>query len=220
MKRARLLLMAMVAACASAPGGSGRAGAQNPPRPVAAAAANDTGTAGLIPAGYGSLRQDDIAIKIPLDNVSARLIPLDESVIRTLSPDSYRTLHDLATSNRATIERLSRLHNLREANVWYVSFFGLAPNEATFTPTDVTITSNGREFRPLEIIPLTSGFGEQRLAPREVQQALYLFEDGLDLSQPLTVTMGIQRNTDWQTILRTLDRERAMIRSRSAKSRE
>ena len=58
------------------------------------------------------------------------------------------------------------------------------------------------------------------MQPRELQQALYLFEDGIDLSQPLTVTMGIERNTDWQNILRTIERERAMIRSRAANARE
>lgn len=216
MKRFRTLALLMLAACASA-GGSA---AQNPPRAATSAGvAADTGSAGLVPPGYGTLRQDDIAIRIPLDNIAVRLIPLDESVIRTLSPDSYRALGDLLASKRDQITRLARLHGLRQANVWYVSFFGLAP-QAQFTPTDVTITSNGREYRPLEIVPLTAGFGAQRLQPREVQQALYLFDDGLDLSQPLTVTMGIERNTDWQAILRTIERERAMIRSRAAHARE
>ena len=216
MKQLRVLGLLLLAACASASGTA----AQNPPRsaPTAGVLA-DTGSAGLVPAGFGTLRQDDIALKIPLDNVAVRMIPLDESVIRTLSPDSYRALRDVLASRRDEIARLARLHGLREANVWYVSFFGLT-QEARFTPTDVTVTSNGREFRPLEVLPLTAGFGEQRVQPRELQQALYLFEDGIDLSQPLTVTMGIERNTDWQNILRTIERERAMIRSRAANARE
>lgn len=215
MMRFSTVMLLLVAACASARGSA----AQNPSRPMPSSASADTGIAGVVPAGYGTLRQDDIAIKIPLENVAVRLIPLDESVIRTLSPDSYRALHDVLASKQDQITRLARVHGLQQANVWYVSFFGLAP-AARFTPTDVTITSNGREFRPLEIVPLTAGFGEQRLQPREVQQALYLFDDGIDLSQPLTVTMGMQQNTDWQTILRTIDRERAMIRSRAASARD
>jgi hypothetical protein len=99
-----------------------------------------------------------------------------------------------------------------------VTFFGLAP-EARFTPTDVTVTAAGREFRPLEIIPLTSGFGEQRLGTRETQSALFLFDDGLDTDQPVTVTVGIVRNTDWQSILRTTERERAVIRSRASSAK-
>jgi len=39
----------------------------------------------------------------------------------------------------------------------------------------------------------------------------------LDVSQPLVVAMGSQRNTDWETILlRTIDPERAAIRARAA----
>lgn len=217
MKRLGSVVLVLLAACASATG----TGAQNPPRATAPArrAPTDTGSAGLVPPGYGSLRQDDIAIKLGLGDVAVRLIPLDESVIRTLSPDSYRALRELLASRRDQITRLARVHGLQQANVWYVSFFGLAP-QARFTPTDVTITSNGREFRPLEILPLTSGFGEHELQPREVQQALYLFDDGIDLSQPLTVTMGMQRNTDWQAILQRIETERAMIRSRAASARD
>ena len=79
------------------------------------------------------------------------------------------------------------------------------------------MTSGGREYRPFDVIPLTPGFGTQRLQPREQQTALLLFEDGLDVSQTLVVTMGSQRNTDWESILlRTIDPERAAIRARAA----
>jgi hypothetical protein len=172
----------------------------------------------LVPAGYGSLRQDDIAIKLQSPVLQVRLIPLDESVIRTLSPDSYSALRQIAESRKEQIARYAMLHNLRERRVWYVTFFGLAP-EARFTPTDVTVTAAGRELRPLEIIPLTSGFGEQRLGIRDTQSALYLFDDGLDTDQPVTVTVGIVRNTDWQSILRTIERERAVIRSRASSAK-
>ena len=181
--------------------------------PATGGAAGDTLAAGLIPAGYGSLRQDDVAIKLQSTSLQVRLIPLDESVIRTLSPDSYGALRQIAESRREQIARYATLHTLRERRIWYVSFFGLAP-EVQFTPSDLTITAAGREFRPLEIIPLTSGFGEHRLGTRETQSALYLFDDGLDPAQPVTVTMGVARNTDWQSILRTIERERALIGSR------
>ena len=109
----------------------------------------------------------------------------------------------------------SAMHSVREPRVWIVRFVGLAP-DARFVPTDFTVTSGGREYRPFDIIPLSPGFGAQRLQPREQQSALLLFEEGLDVSQPLVVTMGSQRNTDWETILlKTIDPERAAIRARA-----
>jgi hypothetical protein len=143
-------------------------------------------------------------------------IPLDESVIRVLAPDSYRSLHAVLESKRQQIMQRATLRGIREPRVWYVRFYGLAP-DARFVPTDFTVTSGGREYRPFDVIPLTPGFGTQRLQPREQQTALLMFEDGLDVSQTLVVTMGSQRNTDWESILlRTIDPERAAIRARAA----
>ena len=169
-----------------------------------------------MPAGLGSLRQDDIAIKLQLPDVLVKLTPLDESVIRTLSPDSYRALRELAESRRAALARLASQHGFLRGDVWYVSFFGLAP-EARFSPLELTVTSAGRDFRPAEVIPLTAGFGSQRLRPRETQSALYLFDDAVDVDQPLTVSLAGQQSVSWTSILRTIERERALIRSRAAR---
>jgi hypothetical protein len=153
-----------------------------------------------------------------MSDISVRLIPLDENVIRVLAPDSYRALRQLVDSRRDQIDRLARAHGLQTPQVWYVTFFGLAV-ESRFTPTDLTVTSAGREFRPLEILPLSSGFSEERLQARETRSALYLFEDGLDDTQPLTVAMGTARSADWQGILLTIERERALIRSRAVRAK-
>ena len=174
----------------------------------------DSAATTLIPAGYGTLRQDDVAIQLEPSNVVVKLIPLDESVIRVLAPDSYRTLHGLLESRRETIARSAAVRGLRHGNVWYGEFTALLP-DARFTPTDLTITSGGRDFRPLDVFPLTRGFGQQRLQPRENQQALYLFDDAVDTSQPLTVTMASERNSDWESILRKIERERTQIRARA-----
>jgi hypothetical protein len=178
--------------------------------------AADASTTGLIPAGFGALRQDSIAIKLqPSTGVLVWLIPLDESVIRVLAPDSYRTLHAIADSRQTEIARAAAGHGLRDRHVWYVIFFGLAP-DARFDPYDITVTSAGRDFRPVDIIPLKRGFGEQRVQPRERQEALYLFDDAVDVTQPLAVTMGGQRSTSWENTLRSIDLERAAVRTRAA----
>jgi hypothetical protein len=187
-------------------------------RPAGSAVTADTTGEALVPAGLGTLRQDDIAIKLQLPDVLVKMIPLDESVIRTLSPDSYRALRELAESRRAVIARLNSQHGFVRGDVWYVSFFGLAP-EARFSPLELTVTSVGRDLRPAEVIPLTAGFGSQRLQPRETQSALYLFDGALDVNQPLTVSLAGQQNVAWTSILRTIERERALIRSRAAKVR-
>ena len=215
-RRARLGLMA--ASLVLTQGASGCA--QNPPaatRPATPTVMADTNATALIPAGFGSLRQENIAIRLELPDLIVRLIPLDESVIRTLSVDSYRALRDQVESRRANLTRLAAQHGLQRLNVWYVEFFGLAP-DARFSPQEVTVTSAGREFRPLEIVPLGSGFGSQRLQPRERQAALYLFDDAVEVNQPLTVIFGTAQSTRWGDILKDVERERAVVRSRARTS--
>jgi hypothetical protein len=178
---------------------------------------DDTIGVNLVPPGYGTLRQDDVSIKIQYEGIQVKLIPLDESVIRTLSPDSYRALRDLLESRQGQINTIMTRRGVRQQRVWYVSFYGLEP-EARFSPMEVTITNSGRDYRPLEIIPLSAGFGSQRLRQRETQAALYLFEEDINVEQPITVAMGGVQNNSWDTTLRQIQRERALIRSRSSRA--
>jgi hypothetical protein len=174
----------------------------------------DTSGQGLVPAGFGNLKLADIAIPLQLQDVTVKLTPLDEGVIRTLAKDSYRSLRDLVESKRADIIRLSSQHGLRKPSLWYGEFYGLAP-DARFSPLELTISVAGRDFRPIEVIPMTPGFGEQRLTLRGRQSAIYLFEDAVDVNQELVVSLGTERSTAWTDKLRAVERERSLIRSRA-----
>lgn len=180
----------------------------------------DSTAANLIPPGFGTLHQDDISIVLQPENVRVSALPLDESVIRTLSPDSYRTLRAMVEDKRQQILQRAQIRGVHDPRVWYVRFYGLAPN-ARFVPTDMTITSGGRDYRPFDVIPITPGFGEQRLQPRETQAGLLLFDEGVDVDQPLVVTMGAERNMDWSNdpttaaILSKIETERSSIRARA-----
>ncbi|MEO8335464.1 MAG: hypothetical protein ABI664_10855 [bacterium] len=207
-------LLHVSAGCAQQPAATGSKPTTTPATP-AAASADTTGT-GLVPAGFGTLRQDAIAIPLQLPGVLVKLTPLDESVIRTLSPDSYRAFRELAESKRPAIARLASQHGLLRGSLWHVSFYGLAP-DARFSPLELTLTVAGRDYRPVEILPLSTGFGEQRLQPRETQTALYLFDDALDINQPLIVSLGSDRNESWSGRLKVIEQERVLIRSRANK---
>jgi len=169
-----------------------------------------------LPAGFGTLRQDDIAIKVQYNALQVRVLPLDETVIRTLSPDSYRALRELRESKRAAVNAVLRRTGAPGASLWYVQFFNQEQGEARFSPMELVITSAGRDFRAVDLFPLTPGFGEQRLQQREVQAALYVFDPAVDVNQPLTVAFETQSSTVWETLLKKVENERALIRSRGA----
>ncbi|MDQ3516923.1 MAG: hypothetical protein M3466_00795 [Gemmatimonadota bacterium] len=203
----------LLAACGSA---SQQGGDPPPPAPSAEGRATlDTATSNLVPPGYGALRQDEIAIRFTFPAMQVRVLPLDESVIRLLAPDSYRALRDLQEGQRDAIATMAQRHNLRQPSLWYVSYFGIEP-EARFSPLEVVITGGGRDFRPLELIPLTAGFGEQRLRQRETHSAIFVFDGAIDVSQPLTLTVEGEQNNSWGSTLRNIERERSRARSRAA----
>jgi hypothetical protein len=208
-----LAAIAATAACATATTGTPAAAQSGALAPIS----DDTIGRANIPVGFGTLRQDDIAIRIEMQGLIVRAIPLDESLIRLLTPDSYRALRDLQESNKQAIAAVTRRTGGRAPDLWYVSFYGVQP-DVHFSPMELVITSSGRDFRALEILPLSAGFGEQRLSQRETQSAIYLFDEAIDLDQPLTVTFQNVRNDDWEQILTRIERERALVRARATRS--
>jgi len=171
-----------------------------------------------VPAGFGTLRQEDVNVRLQYVSLLVRLLPLDESVIRTLSTDAYRTLRELLASRRDEIDAIARRYALARPRLWLVSFHGIEQGETRFSPLEVTVRSGGRDFRPVDAIPLTPGFGEQRLGQRETQAALYVFDGALDVNQPMTVTFQTASSAAWDTILRRVERERSLIRSRAGRT--
>ena len=200
----------VLAACASGPPGSAAETAGIGP-------ADDTTGKASVPPGYGTLRQDEIAIRLELQGLIVRAIPLEENLIRLLTADSYRALRELQESNRAAIAAVTRRRGGQPPDLWYVSFYGVAP-DMQFSPMELVITSSGRNFRALEVIPLSSGFGEQRLKQRETHSALYLYDSDVDLDQPLTVTFQDQQSSLWEQILTRVERERVLVRARAGRS--
>lgn len=177
----------------------------------------DTTRAGAIPPGFGTLRQDEIAIRLQPPGLVVRAIPLDEALIRLLTPDSYQTLHDLRMSTANRLAGVAQRLGGRSVEPWLVSFFGVEP-DVRFSPMDLIVTSAGRDFRPLEVVPLSAGFGEQRLRQRETQTAVFVFEADIDVDQPLSLTFMNERSDVWEHVLPRIERERALVRARASRS--
>lgn len=202
-----MVLLMLAAACTS--------GARTDVVTTTPSAASRDSSRLLVPAGFGSLRQEDVAIRVARRGLQVHAIPLDETIIRVLSPDSYRALRELLASRRPALDSLARRTGLGGFSVWLVRFHGLEQGETPFSPMEFIITSVGRDFRPIDVLPITPGFGQQRLRQREVQAALYVFDPQVDVNQPITVQYETSRNTDWAVVLSRIERERALVRSRA-----
>lgn len=182
---------------------------------LAGAPATLTAQAGdLPPAGFGTLRQDQVAVRITTDNLAVRALPLDERVIRLLAPDAYRSLHELALSRAGDIAAAARAAGYDSVFTFVVTYFALQP-EVRFNPDQLYVSSQNTFFRPIGIVPLTPRWSEYQVDQRQQAIAIYLFEPGIAVLRPFTVFYGDRSSDAWSGTLRVLDSERARVLSRA-----
>jgi hypothetical protein len=167
----------------------------------------------LPPAGFGSLTQNDLSLRIRTSDIDMRFVPLDVRVTRLLARDSWESLRTLVESRRPSIDSVANRAGVSRPGLALVTFFGQRPT-ARFDPQTLTVLVRSREFRPLGIVPFSGRFTSQQLDVREQVSAIYLFEEDLPVNDSFTVVYAGQSSDDWQTKQRVLDRERARVASR------
>ena len=168
----------------------------------------------LPPSGLGSLRQEDLAVRLDGPNVEIRLMPLDELILRLLASDSYRSLHALRETKDAEMGRLAERFGVVEPVAFLVTVFG-KQEQAAFDPEQVAIISRNRLFRPIGILPITPQWNQRRVSQRETAAAVYVFEPGIAMLEPFTVEYAGATSDQWAQSLRRVEHERARIASRS-----
>ncbi len=173
----------------------------------------------LPPVGYGTLGQDDIGISLRTESFSVGVIPLYEGIIRLLAPDTYASMHRLMESRGAEIDSAASRNGVRDPAVFLVSFYGREPR-VRFDPEALTITGQNRLFRPIGILPVSPAFGDRQLNQRETATAIYLYEGGIRLADPFTLSYDGISSDQWERILRILERERAAVETRAAAGRK
>lgn len=162
-----------------------------------------------IPAGFGTLHQDQFTLQVRDGDLLIKVTPLEESVIRLAAPDTYSRLRAMADSR---MEQARQAVYSEEPEMLLVSFFSYSP-DTEYRPDDVVLVNAGRQMRPVALLPVTSGWGRGRLQQREIQNAIYVFDQAIDYGQPMTIRYGTRETQNWSSIIPVLERERARIRT-------
>jgi hypothetical protein len=167
-----------------------------------------------VPTGYGTLRRDDITIRFASPTLEIQVLPLDEQVTRLLAPDTYRSLTELVRSRTTDLAAAATRGGTPNPTLVMVTFLGVVP-QARFQPEELTITSRGRLFRPIGIVPISPAWSSFQLDARQQAAAIYLFEPGISVREELTVSYEAASSDAWTRSLRLLDQERARVRARA-----
>lgn len=196
---ALMLTLAAVTAC----GGVGTAASRGQP-------AGPADERALVPAGFGTMIQDEFTLTLESGALRVKVTPLAESVIRLAAPDTYERLVGLARASRPAL----RPRTGADPSLFLVSFFTRDPT-VRYEPESLHIVNGGLRYRPEAIRAITPGWGEQRLRQEEIQMAVYAFDPAIDLEMTLTVEYEGARDTSWEGIVTRLDLERARVRGRT-----
>ena len=194
MRRAGALALVLLSSCAI-PGG-----APGTPLPDA-----------LPPAGFGTLRQDEVSVPLLSGPLQIKVTPLAESVTRVTAPDTYRRLSGLASRFSPDAVRAT---GSDAPALFLVSFFSEAP-DVSFVPEEIQLLSRGVRVRPGAILPVTPGWGQRRLQQRETEMAVYAFAEAVDLESDLVVAYGLVESGAWTAILPRVQAERARAAARA-----
>jgi hypothetical protein len=188
--------------------GGGSPVADPGPRPEPAS--EDSSSLG-VPAGYGTLLQDQITLQLRSGALLIKLTPLVEEIIRLTAPDTYGRLRGLVEAHGA---RASRTAMASEPSLFLVSLFSYQP-DVTYEPEDLLLVNRGLRLRPQGIAPISPSWGTQRLGQQEARMAVYAFEGGIEWEADLVVEYQQLRNEQWQDqIAPVIEAERAKVRAR------
>ncbi len=203
-------VVAVLAAAVACGGARPPAGEGAPPAPVF----QDTTT---VPAGYGTLRRDDIVVQFNTAQLQIQILPLTEEVIRLLRPDTYHALSEMVQSKADVIARAAARAAVARPTLVLVTYRGLVP-QARFSPEELTIGSRGQLFRPVEVVPLSTAWDTYQLEARQQAQAIYLFPDGISFRERLVMSYEGRASDAWSRTLSAVERERAAVLVRARTS--
>lgn len=189
-------------ACAPAPAPVGRPAGAGPEPPRAPT---------QVPAGHGTLRQDEFTVSLRDGALLIKVTPLAEHVIRLAAPDTYDRLHALAERRRGEAAASA---GIGSPELFLVSLFSYEPG-TRFEPDGLQLLYQGRILRARAVLPLTPGWGARVLQQQEVQLALFAFEPGIDPDLPLVVRYGSAESDEWSRIVPRLRLERAKVQARA-----
>ncbi|PKL93264.1 MAG: hypothetical protein CVV20_04555, partial [Gemmatimonadetes bacterium HGW-Gemmatimonadetes-1] len=161
----------------------------------------------------GQFNQDAITLRLRSGPLEIRVVPLDERVLRLLSPDGYRSLRQLIDANQPRIDSIADRANVREPGIALVSFFAITPG-TRFDPNLLFVTQRNQLLRPIGVIPLSPAMSAQQLDVGTQATGLFLLEDLIPVTEQFSISyLGATAN-DWERRLSRLDAERSRIRGR------
>ncbi len=145
--------------------------------------------------GSGILETDDISVSLEGEDIWVRITPIDESILRYCTDDTRKMYITILSTHPEITGDL-------KAKKFLMHFQGRKEPETYFDPTEFEIIQQGVRYKPLMIIPHTSGF-DKRVLPffGNPEMAIYLFSEEIDFEYSIIFKYKTLENRDWDQII-------------------
>lgn len=202
-----LLAAGWLAACApaAAPGPAGPAPATAPEH----GATEPFSTAPQPASRAGSLRQDQISVRVAAGPLSIEVTPLDDWTLDAAAPDTKERLARIRDARRND----AVLRSASSSPALFLVSFSTIRDGMQFQPEDLHVIANGLREHPLAILPVTPGWGSHRLRQQSNAVALYVYE-AIDLKREFAVAYQQFEDASWATKIPLIEAERARLQGR------
>ncbi len=159
------------------------------------------------PTGAGTLRQEQISVRMTVGDLRIELTPLAPWVLEAVAPDTRDRLTRVGETHGPGLA--SRAGDGTPA-LFLVTFSSMRPG-VEFQPDDLHVVSRGLRERPAAIQAITPSWGSQRLEQQQSAAAVYAYPGSVDLSRDLTVWYQDREDSSWSTIVARIEAERGRI---------
>lgn len=163
--------------------------------------------AGPDTAPSGSLRQEQISVRLAVGALRIEVTPLADWVLEAAAPDTRDRLRQIAESHDPEVARSA---GADEPVLFLVSFTSREAGTG-FLPDALHMLSRGLRHRPAAIRAITPDWGSRRLAQQSTEMAVYAYGRGLDLTRRFTVEYEGVEDSSWSVRLTAIEAERARI---------
>jgi hypothetical protein len=158
----------------------------------------------------GVLESEDISVILQGGGLWIKITPMSDEILRYTNPDTKRTYSSMLKSQGASL--LSREGKI-DYKPFFVQFQGRSENEIYFDPTELNIIQQGKLYKPVEIIPISSTFDKRILKLYgNPEMAIYAFSPEIDLDLSIEFKYKELRSSRWDEIIRTVEDSKLLVR--------
>jgi hypothetical protein len=199
--------LTLAAACASAP----RAATGEEGPLLAAADEVDRESLPLDGAGpadsTGFLDRDDVRVRMAAEGLIVDLFPMNPEVVSLATDDLRRFLEEAYRKIPDTVPP-----DLKQNGTIFLIGFSATEKEISFEPSRVALNSEGRQYYPRVIVPISQGFESKVLQILKAPVwGVYIFEPGIDLVSTLEFTYGelASSGASWRRVIQNVELARS-----------